>query len=663
MGWNMLASISSIRDKLPAFGLVLILLTNLAVGILVVRDYGESRDEQSRITNAERAIAAYSGDSSARGMPFYIMVARIGSDWLRGMWGNLRLIEAWHFMNFLSFLVGVFFFYRICSRYMSQGAALGATLLFNTQPLLWGHGWINPKDTPFMAFFLGSVTLGLEMADSFESASSTTANEAPIRGEALRELPRLALQDWRQTSPKRRLLLVGAAGALLAVLLTFVMASGPIQGWIAGLVAQAYSASPTSALGQLFARLAQNPANIPLEAYVQKGLALYRRLLAAFAIFVALFWLACMAILLTQTREQLWQATIRPFLRSGLSSLTNRRVLLAGFFLGFSSSIRQLGPAAGLLVGLYFLARAGRKALPALVAYFAIAMLVTYATWPRLWGAPLSGYLQAVDSASDFPWEGKVTFAGNDYLVGDVPRSYLPVLLSLQFTEPSIILFVAGLLVTGWEFIHKTDRRLKLALIAAWFFGPFCAALILRPTMYDNFRHFLFLVPPLFIFAGIGLDWITGRIRLAPINALLLIVVLLPGLYWDVRLHPYQYVYYNQLVGGVGGAFRRYETDYWVTSYKEAAEYLNTNAPAGSRVVVWGADQIVKNYARDDLVVSDYRKESRNPDSDQDYAVISTRHSKDLTLYSGAPVVFQVSRAGAIFVVVKRLSPQDSPQP
>jgi hypothetical protein len=663
MGWNMLASISSIRDKLPAFGLVLILLTNLAVGILVVRDYGESRDEQSRITNAERAIAAYSGDSSARGMPFYIMVARIGSDWLRGVWSNLRLIEAWHFMNFLSFLVGVFFFYRICSRYMSQGAALGATLLFNTQPLLWGHGWINPKDTPFMAFFLGSVTLGLEMADSFESASSTTANEAPIRGEALRELPRLALQDWRQTSPKRRLLLVGAAGALLAVLLTFVMASGPIQGWIAGLVAQAYSASPTSALGQLFARLAQNPANIPLEAYVQKGLALYRRLLAAFAIFVALFWLACMAILLTQTREQLWQATIRPFLRSGLSSLTNRRVLLAGFFLGFSSSIRQLGPAAGLLVGLYFLARAGRKALPALVAYFAIAMLVTYATWPRLWGAPLSGYLQAVDSASDFPWEGKVTFAGNDYLVGDVPRSYLPVLLSLQFTEPSIILFVAGLLVTGWEFIHKTDRRLKLALIAAWFFGPFCAALILRPTMYDNFRHFLFLVPPLFIFAGIGLDWITGRIRLAPINALLLIVVLLPGLYWDVRLHPYQYVYYNQLVGGVGGAFRRYETDYWVTSYKEAAEYLNTNAPAGSRVVVWGADQIVKNYARDDLVVSDYRKESRNPDSDQDYAVISTRHSKDLTLYSGAPVVFQVSRAGAIFVVVKRLSPQDSPQP
>jgi len=639
------------------------MITNLAVGVLVVRDYGESRDEQSRITNAERALAAYTGDSSARGMPFYIMLARIGSDWLRDAWKSLRLIEAWHFMNFLSFLMGVFFFYRICSRYLSRGAALGATLLFNTQPLLWGHGWINPKDTPFMAFFLGSVALGLEMADSFESASREATNEALTLSEALRGLLRLALQDWRQTSRKKRLLWVGAASALLAVLLILVMANGPIQGWIAGLVAQAYSASPSSALGQLFARLAQNPTTIPLEAYVQKGLAFYRRFVAALAVFVFLFCLACMAILLTQTRRQLWQVTIRPFLHSSLSSLTDRRVLLAGLFLGFSSSIRQLGPAAGLLIGLYFLGRAGRRALPVLVAYFAIAILVTYATWPRLWGAPLSGYLQAVDSASDFPWEGKVTFAGGDYLVSDVPRSYLPVLLSLQFTEPSMVLFAAGLLVAGWEFIQKKGQRLKLALIGAWFFGPFLAALVLRPTMYDNFRHFLFLVPPLFIFAGIGLDWIMGRIRPAPLNALLLIVLLLPGLYWDVRLHPYQYVYYNQLVGGVGGAFRRYETDYWVTSYKEAAEYLNAHASAGSRVVVWGTDHIVRNYARDDLVISDYRKESKNPDPDQDYAVISTRHSKDLTLYSEAPVVFQVSRAGAIFVVVKRLSPQYNPQP
>jgi hypothetical protein len=298
------------------------------------------------------------------------------------------------------------------------------------------------------------------------------------------------------------------------------------------------------------------------------------------------------------------------------------------------------------------------------VAYFAIAMLVTYATWPRLWGEPVRGYLRAVDTAMDYPWEGKVMFAGYDYNVDEVPRSYLPVLLSLQFTEPALALFIAGLFVAAREFLERKERRLKLALIAVWFFGMFSAAIILRPTMYDNFRQFLFLVPPFFIFAGIALDWITSRAQPTVTNILLVAAIILPGLIMGVRLHPYQYVYYNQLVGGVSGAFRRYETDYWVTSYKEAAEYLNAYAPPGSRVVVWGADHIVEHYGRDDLVISDYRKESRDSDlRQQDFAVISSRHSKDLSLYLDAPVVFQASREGAIFVVVKRLGPQDTPQP
>ena len=42
-----------------------------------------------------------------------------------------------------------------------------------------------------------------------------------------------------------------------------------------------------------------------------------------------------------------------------------------------------------------------------------------------------------------------------------------------------------------------------------------------------------------------------------------------------VELHPYQYVYYNELAGGLYGAHRKYETDYWALSYREATEFLN----------------------------------------------------------------------------------------
>ena len=30
--------------------------------------------------------------------------------------------------------------------------------------------------------------------------------------------------------------------------------------------------------------------------------------------------------------------------------------------------------------------------------------------------------------------------------------------------------------------------------------------------------------------------------------------------------HPYEYIYYNQLVGGLNGAYGNYETDYYYVS-------------------------------------------------------------------------------------------------
>src|SRR5690606_2683360 len=41
-----------------------------------------------------------------------------------------------------------------------------------------------------------------------------------------------------------------------------------------------------------------------------------------------------------------------------------------------------------------------------------------------------------------------------------------------------------------------------------------------------------------------------------------------------VRLHPYQYLFYNPLVGGLEGAARNYATDYWVNIMPEAVDDL-----------------------------------------------------------------------------------------
>ena len=41
-----------------------------------------------------------------------------------------------------------------------------------------------------------------------------------------------------------------------------------------------------------------------------------------------------------------------------------------------------------------------------------------------------------------------------------------------------------------------------------------------------------------------------------------------------LRLHPYEYSYFNRLAGGVAGAQNRYMLDYWGLSFKQASQAL-----------------------------------------------------------------------------------------
>ena len=59
-------------------------------------------------------------------------------------------------------------FYGLSKRFLTGPAALFATLLFATQPLIWGHAFISPKDIPFLSFFLLSLLSGLRLFDSLE---------------------------------------------------------------------------------------------------------------------------------------------------------------------------------------------------------------------------------------------------------------------------------------------------------------------------------------------------------------------------------------------------------------------------------------------------------------------------------------------------------------
>jgi hypothetical protein len=233
-------------------------------------------------------------------------------------------------------------------------------------------------------------------------------------------------------------------------------------------------------------------------------------------------------------------------------------VLIAGGILGLTTSIRLLGPFAGVLVAGYWLGRDGRRAFSGLVVYAAAAAIATYLTWPVLWGNPLTAITSRLAAVPEFS-RHEVLFLGQLYEANDLPWNFLPVLLAIQLTLPAVVLFLVGAPASWFASITSPKPRLFLALLWLWFLAPAAAVLIGAVPIYNNFRHLLFALPPMFLLTGFGAAVVAARIRPAGWRAALAALPWRSGLVGILRLHPYEYIYYNELVGGVRGAYGRFD--------------------------------------------------------------------------------------------------------
>ena len=653
--------------KRPVF---LLLILNLLIGLLTFQDYGLSWDEPLFYEYADAVPYAYSirarlsgnfdieqaygpsGDHKMYG-PAYLLPAEALVDLLDAALPVERA-ALWHLVNFLTFQVGVLFFYALCKRWMSAWAALGAALLFSTQPVLWGHAFINPKDMPFMVFFIAAMFLGFRMVDRLSppEAEVTAAPGAP-RPERWRKARRVF----------QALALIGLALSLAAILF-----STQWENLLGSLVHNAYTAAPDTLLGRLFGRLAANAGDVLEEAYTNKALILFARLKTALAALTALllicaglltFWLGGLQRTAAWLGERL--APLPTWPDWWIKGLSLRRlwlpVLLAGIALGLLISIRVVGPLAGLLVGLHFFLRAGRRPLAGLVAYGAVAIIAMLLTWPYLWASPLQHLAEVFRHMSNNPQILSVVFNGAEYPSNALPVCYLPLMLAITLTLPVWPLFFGGLAAAAGRIARKDAAPLdwrSLTALLAWFVLMLAYVLILRPPMYDGYRHFLFILPPVFVFAGLAFQFVLERSRRPWLNALLLALVALPGILALVRLHPYQYTYYNALVGGTGGASHRFETDYWLTCYKEAMEQVNAGAPEGITLFVQRQPEIAQVYARPGLTILPFDMED-----DQTFPgsllLLSSRTNVDEKVHLEAPAMFTVGRDGAVFCVIKQI--------
>jgi hypothetical protein len=326
----------------------------------------------------------------------------------------------------------------------------------------------------------------------------------------------------------------------------------------------------------------------------------------------------------------------------------NAFLLLAAIVLGLTTSIKVAGPFAGILVSSYFIIKTRFRWFAPIIIYWLVAMIITYATWPFLWGSPLIRFLESLEFTGSFTHQ-RLLFQGSIYTASKQPAYYVPLLVALKLTEPLVVLSIVGLLVG----VIKTSKRLieqvDFSLILLWGSVPISWAIVSHMPIYDNFRHLLFALPPFIILAGVGLDSLLERVRPRIVTVLLLIFLLLPGLIGIVALHPYEYIYFNSFGGGIDRAYGYYELEYWCTSLRETMDFINETAPLNSTVVVDGPISTTIPFARKDLKIVGGGQIDELPD----FAVGCRWAVWDDDFYPDFDVVFEVRRGQGVLSIVK----------
>jgi hypothetical protein len=178
--------------------------------------------------------------------------------------------------------------------------------------------------------------------------------------------------------------------------------------------------------------------------------------------------------------------------------------------------------------------------------------------------------------------------------------------------------------------------------------------------MYDGIRHFLFILPPVFIFVGLAHEYLMKVIGSWQFSANLWLraglsgLLLLPGVYGMIKLHPYQYTYYNFYIGGTSRAFRTYETDYWLTCYKDAVEELNKRTITPVNLYIKREPYLALPFANENIRVDQFRG-NRDEILSGDYVLTNSRTNDDLYTLPNAPIIIEIGRVGAKFCVIRQI--------
>ena len=102
----------------------------------------------------------------------------------------------------------------------------------------------------------------------------------------------------------------------------------------------------------------------------------------------------------------------------------------------------------------------------------------------------------------------------------------------------------------------------------------------------------------------------------------------------------------------MNGVARKYETEYWLTCYRQAVEKLNATVETDINLFVYREPYIARYYANNKVHVYDLRTQIGQVEPG-DYLLFNTRTNEDYFLQEN-PAVLEVTNNNAVFCVVRQ---------
>lgn len=284
-------------------------------------------------------------------------------------------------------------------------------------------------------------------------------------------------------------------------------------------------------------------------------------------------------------------------------------------------------------------------------------ILTIITLYPASWANPIRWYLEAFNFYYKEDWPHTVLFNGSSIPAKTVPWYYLPTWVGITTPVVVLLLLVAGLILATLKYRRlSVGQRACLLLLGLQILGLPVFAMLYQATLFDGLRTVLYLLPAIATISAVAIAWLYQILRpqLAKLTLVAVFIALALPIWVDmVRLHPYEYVYFNRTFGGLPAASERFETDYWGLSMAEAVIWLNQHQDRTLPLVSTEPLISVKLLADQDLTVIPYEKFEANG---KPFYYLSLPRWGWEQRFAECPVVYSVNRQQAPLAIVKQCS-------